>query len=103
MTKNAGRKAQSITKTIESKQEEAYKGIKETKGEGERKLGIVFAVPRIPHSEISDIVDRLFNWQKQVFALSTSSMAWVFPSVTRNLYGDDSYIYPGVAVLIQEV
>ncbi len=48
-------------------------------------------------------VRRLKAWVEALAELDTSAYAWVFPRSARTFADSESYICPGVAVLIREV
>ena len=73
------------------------------KNEG-RRLGICFVIPYLPPSGTRQIIvdQQITRWLEAIMTLDYSLISWVFPKNTRSPV-DDSYIYPGVVMLIKEI
>jgi hypothetical protein len=110
---NAGRQAKHMTGIIEAFILDACRDSernRHTVKNDETLLGILFIVPRIPPLEgkdTSEIFERLIAVQKslkEVAKKEKCALAWVFPRNSRKSKpDDDTYIYPGTAVLIKRV
>jgi hypothetical protein len=78
--------------------------IKKTKPNGQRRIGIVFARPYIRGIHRSIVSTLVKKWIATVRdGVNYSCCAWVFPSQSRFIQGDDEDVIPGVAVFIREV
>lgn len=72
------------------------------KNEG-RRLGICFAIPYLPPRDKHIVDQQVLKWLKELISLKYSAIAWAFHEKTRSLTNENGYVYPGVAVLVQEV
>lgn len=80
----------------------ACRDIRRTHPHGQRRLGILFAMPYFRKQYGSKINQKLDAWVDMLGNLETSAYAWVFPRCARYL-SYDGKVYPGVAVLIREI
>jgi len=68
-----------------------------------RRLGMCFAVPRLPKAEIKNKDKPIIEFQEIIKEkIDYSSIAMVFPQKTEDL-NTERYHYPGVVLLIKEV
>ena len=81
---------------------EACADVRISKPRGQRRLGILFVVPRWKRELRHEIDRRIDSWVAKVSELDCDAAAWLFPAGTRKLRLR-STLYPGTAVLIKEV
>jgi len=86
---------------IEGRLDDACADIRKVSPRGQRRLGILFAVPYIARSERANIDTVIERWVDALARLDCCC-AWVFPKSTRQVF-HKPYVYPGVAVLLREV
>lgn len=89
-------------KMIKRRLGEACADIRISKPYGQRRLGILFVVPRWKKELRHDIDSRIDAWVSNISGLDCDAAAWIFPAHTRKLRLG-STLYPGSAVLIKEV
>ena len=68
-----------------------------------RRLGISFAVPRVPKSDEEKLELPLTKWLKGLSNIDYSSIVWIFPEKDRRLMSEKQYLYPGVVLMAREV
>jgi hypothetical protein len=95
------KQSESAIMTVESNLAEACENVQCVEIDGEKRLGINFAVPCLPPSE-GDVDTCLLHFQKDLQRLGFAHLAWVFPPKARKLKAKDDYIHPGIAILIRE-
>jgi len=67
-----------------------------------KKLGIVFAVPRLHESKQRDSEKILHNFVSRFRAFKNTTISWVFPKGRRtSVMDEDGYIYPGIALMLK--
>lgn len=89
---------------IKKKLSAACADIRRTKPFGQRRLGILFAMPYIKTNSIDDINERITSWVDMVKDVDCSCCAWVFPAEARYAqYGCEENLCPGAALLIREI
>lgn len=81
----------------------ACSDIRQTPARGQRRLGIVFAMPYFREDYIEQLDDRIHRWIDHLADLDATAYAWVFPACTRTLRGRDKTYCPGAAVVIREI
>jgi len=86
---------------LREKLKEACDGIRICPRLRQRKLGILFATPYIAKSQKTRVDELARDWVAAIRSVKCSCCAWVFPKEYRYMGGQ--YVFPGAAVLIQEV
>ena len=89
-------------KMIERRLEDACRGIRASKPNGQRRLGMLFVAPRWKTDLRHDLDRRIDAWISAVRKIDCAAIAWVFPGKTR-YSKSDGYFHPGVAVFLKEV
>jgi hypothetical protein len=85
-----------LTKAIENAQSEASR----LPLYGKR-LGIVFATPRLHENNLPYEDEILESFTKGLRKMKNTTLAWFFPAEKRTLNGKDGYRYPGIVLLIK--
>lgn len=88
------------TEKLRNKLLEACDGISICPRDGQRKLGILFAMPYVAKSQKAHVDEFPDEWLAAVMSVKRSP-SWVFPTESRHIAGLS--ICPGVALLIKEV
>jgi hypothetical protein len=86
---------------LREKLEEACDGVRKCPPRGQRRLGILFAMPYIAKSQKKRVDELVGEWITAMRSVKCSCSAWVFPKESRYRCGQS--ICPGAAVLIQKV
>lgn len=68
---------------------------------GYRRLGAVFAAPKIPVAQGDMLEPLLGRWLERLMALRSHSVAWCFPECAERK-GTTTHYSPGVALLLRE-
>lgn len=89
------------TENLRNKLLEACDDIRKCPPYGQRRLGILFAMPYIAKSQKTRVDALVGEWVAALTSVKCSCCAWVFPKESRHICGLS--ICPGAAVLIQEV
>src|SRR5216117_2327566 len=80
----------------------ACNDVRRLKGYGERRLGMVFAVPSLPWAQREKTHSLVAKWLEKIRIVPTDGLAWTFPRSTRRLAAENGRIYPGVVLLMRE-
>lgn len=97
-----GTQAEMSIETIKNNLDAACSNVRCMETEGERRLGMIFAVPCLHDSNSGQVDSCIISFQDELLKLDFAHIAWVFPPETRKLAWD-KYLHPGIALLIQEV
>jgi|WetSurMetagenome_2_1015567.scaffolds.fasta_scaffold24064_4 hypothetical protein len=81
----------------------AISDINKVKPYGERRLAILFVNPYFRKSCFNEINLKIKEWLKLFYQINCDASAWTFPSIVRNLKGDDGFYHPGTALMIKEI
>lgn len=76
--------------------------VRRTKPYGQRRVGILFAIPYIKKTYKGDLTDRVERWIDEIKKVDCSCCSWVFPATSRMICLDGN-IYPGVGLFIKEI
>lgn len=98
-----GNKNQGVKEMIAKTLRAACRDCASLPSEGYKRLGIVFAVPRIRMSKEKekDTCEILDDFLSVISSFNTAASVSIFPSEKRFLKGGDDYIYPGIVLLIK--
>jgi hypothetical protein len=88
--------------SIEKRLKAACSEVRRTKPYGQRRVGILFAIPYIKKTYKGDLTDRIVRWIDEIKKVDCSCCSWVFPVTSRMICFDDD-IFPGVGLFIKEV
>jgi hypothetical protein len=91
--------------SIEKNLSAACSDVRQTKAFGQRRLGILFAIPYIKKSSRNKMDERIEGWIEWIQNVDCSCCAWVFPADSRHaeFTRRDENLYPGIALLIRKV
>jgi hypothetical protein len=101
-----GQSKQNATPMVQSRLEQAESEVAQVWESGYHSLAIVFATPRIPVKHESEMEENILEFVAQVKELKKTTVAWVFPKVTRQLRPpktskNHNIIYPGLIVALR--
>lgn len=94
-----GSRAQLSTAEIEQLLDESFRDAQRSVAEAEAPVGLVFASPYLPESEMTALPEQLVEWQSRIQSVAASDLAWLFPSAARTMRAEDGFVYPGVVLL----
>jgi hypothetical protein len=98
-------KSSNPVKSIQKWLNAACSDVRGTKPFGQRRVGILFAMPYFKKSAKDKIDDHIERWVDKIMSVDCSCCAWVFPVEARYAqYGRyDENLHPGIALFIREV
>ena len=69
---------------------------------GQRRLGLLFAVPGVLRSAEIDVEKQMSRWLGLMRNDVCDAAGWIFPAAARE-WGSERSIHPGIAVFIKEI
>jgi len=97
----AGEALKRLEEAVETAEKDARGGDQSVK----TRLALLFVAPTVPEREIGEIPDRIEKWRDLLKKLEPDAMAWTFPEGGERIReeGKEGKVYPGVALVLQEV